>query len=165
MRICELFESSIEIDGDNEETEDLIELLQRSRWKILVKNSIIKIFGQMYPEVKVSVKNTQDGWLEVSTGSGYYQNNPDNEFVATIFGPDAHIGIDGKRYAGLGFESVEAGKYKGVVSKLLAEIVPIIAKKINASPAIVIVMNDESGGAWQNMASKLGWPYIDETNT
>lgn len=164
MRLFEILnESTVEIDHERyEETEELISRVQSLNWKSLLKNSFIEHFNKLYPGVVPKITSTDD--LRISTGAGDYYNNPNDEFIATILYPDAHISVDGKIYVGIVFDNIQSGKYKGIVSRVLNDVVPVIAKKVQGNPAIVIGVEDQSAGAWEQMARKLGWPYINETD-
>jgi hypothetical protein len=168
MRLIEfttqLRESTVEINHDlYDETERLNNRLMRSTWKKVVANAITEIFNSAYPDVKLRIKNSSDG-ISISTGTGEYQNNPNNEFIANIFGPGAWIGNNDIIYVGLNFYDIDSGKYKGVVLKFLSVVVPKLAAIVNGYPSIMIFEADESGEAWGQIANKLGWPYIDETD-
>lgn len=160
-------ESRVEINRDAPDNlYDIQDKLAMSRWKSSVKNVITSLFAKRYPGVQLFFKNTQWGNLFVTTDKtalasedvGLYSDT--NEFGASIIGPTAEYGVDDILYVGIGFDSIKSGKYKGIVGEMLNTIVPPLAAKFKAKPAIVIVVEDQSGGAWEAMANKLGWAFI-----
>ena len=160
-------ESRVEINQDAPDNlYDIQEKLAMSRWKSSVKNVITSLFAKQYPGVQLFFKNTQEGNLFITTdktalASEYIDLYGDNnEFGASIIGPTAEYGVDNILYVGIGFDSIKSGKYKGIVGEMLKTIVPPMAAKFKAKPAIVIVVEDQSAGAWEAMANKLGWAFI-----
>ena len=160
-------EARVEINQDAPDNlYDIQDKLAMSRWKSSVKNVITSLFAKQYPGVQLFFKNTQDGNLFVTTDKtalasedvGLYSDT--DEFGASIIGPTAEYGVDDILYVGIGFDSIKSGKYKGIVGEMLNTIVPPMAAKLKAKPAIVIVVEDQSGGAWEAMANKLGWAFI-----
>lgn len=160
-------EARVEINQDAPDNlYDIQDKLAMSRWKSSVKNVITSLFAKQYPGVQLFFKNTQDGNLFVTTDKtalasedvGLYSDT--DEFGASIIGPTAEYGVDDILYVGIGFDSIKSGKYKGIVGEMLNTIVPPLAAKFKAKPAIVIVVEDQSGGAWEAMANKLGWAFI-----
>ena len=160
-------ESRVEINQDApDDLYDIQDKLAMSRWKSSVKNVITSLFAKRYPGVQLFFKNTQDGNLFVTTDktalasedTGLYSDT--DEFSASIIGPTAEYGVDDILYVGIGFDSIKSGKYKGIVGEMLKTIVPPLAAKFKAKPAIVIVVEDQSDGAWEAMANKLGWAFI-----
>jgi hypothetical protein len=160
-------EARVEINQDAPDNlYDIQDKLAVSRWKSSIKNVITSLFAKRYPGVQLFFKNTQDGNLFVTTDKtalasedvGLYSDT--DEFGASIIGPTAEYGVDDILYVGIGFDSIKSGKYKGIVGEMLNTIVPPLAAKFKAKPAIVIVVEDQSGGAWEAMANKLGWAFI-----
>lgn len=166
MRLHEILnesKSTIEIDHDRyDETEELNNKLYRSNWKKLVVSSFNGVFSQLYPGTEINVEDTR-GLLRISTGEGDYLDSND-EFIAEILQPGAYIGKDGKIYVGLEIDNVTAGNYKGVISQVLLKVNPELASLVGGSPAFIAPTTDESGGAWERMCRKFGWPYINEVD-
>jgi hypothetical protein len=44
---------------------------------------------------------------------------------------------------------------------MLQTLVPPLAKKLNAQPAVMIAVEDQSAGVWPKIAQKLGWKYFN----
>lgn len=145
---------------------DIQERLLGSRWKSLVQKVLTSLFQQKYPGIPLFFKKTEDGNLFATTDKaaladedvGLYSNT--NEFGALIMGPTAEYGVDNNLYVGMGFDSVKSGKYKGIIGDMLKTIVTPLAAKLKAKPAIIIVVEDQSAGAWEAIANKLGWTFI-----
>ena len=148
---------------------DLQDRLERSGWRKNVRNVLTDLFSQRYPQAKVYFANSNMGGLFVTTDKNnladqnvmQYYSDPTDHFNASIIGPMIEQDETEQRYVGYGFDSISSGKFKGIVVPMLQTLVPPLAKKLNAQPAVMIAVEDQSAGVWSKIAQKLGWKYFN----
>lgn len=144
--------------------------IEAIRWRPQCKQVLTSLFAQKYPGTELYFANNSNmGTLFVTTDKNNirkkdvmsYYSEPTEHFNASIYGPQLEEDDDGTRYVGYGFDAIDSGRFKGIVMPFLQTVVPPLATRFNAEPAIMIMVEDQSAGAWQGIANKLGWHYFN----